>query len=284
MGTLEEIAARVGGSVRGDASVTIERISAIDDVDAASLTFATDERYLRAALRSKAAAVLTEAELADRVGSARKPLLVVPSARAALAELLRALEPPRPPAPFRHPSAAVDPSATIGPDVHVGPLVSVGAGARVGAETVLLAGAVVGAGARLGRGCTLHPRAMLLDRCTAGDRVVLQAGAIVGSDGFGYAFVDGRFAKIPQIGNVVLGDDVEIGANTCVDRAQTGTTRSATGRRSTISCRSATTAASAEHCGIVSMVGIAGSTIRWGLYGASAVRPASTATSRSARA
>ncbi|MBD5655088.1 MAG: hypothetical protein IAI50_07885, partial [Candidatus Eremiobacteraeota bacterium] len=103
MTTLEQIAASVGGTVRGDASVAIERISAIDDVDAASLTFATDERYLRAALRSRAAAVLTEPVLAERVGAARKPLLLVPSARVARAALRGALEPPRPRAPYRDP-------------------------------------------------------------------------------------------------------------------------------------------------------------------------------------
>jgi UDP-3-O-[3-hydroxymyristoyl] glucosamine N-acyltransferase len=260
LATLEEVAASVGGTVRGDGSIAIERIAAIDDVDAATLTFATDERYLRAALRSRAAAVLTEPELAERVGPARKSLLLVPSARVALAALLRALEPPRPRAPFRDPSAAVDPTATIGPDVHVGALVSVGAGATVGAGTVLLAGAVVGAGARLGRDCTMHPRSVLLDRCVAGDRCTLQAGAIVGSDGFGYVFVDGRFAKIPQIGDVVLGDDVEIGANACIDRAQTGTTAIGDGTKIDNLVQIGHNCRIGKHCGFAAMVGIAGST------------------------
>lgn len=222
--TLEEVAARLDGTVRGDGSVRIERITAIDDVDGTTLTFATDEHYLRLALASRAAAVLTEPALADAAGASRKPLVLVPSARVGLALLLADLEPPRPRGPFRDPSAVVDPTARVGPDVFVGPLVVLGAGAVVGAECVLLAGAVVGAGATLGRGCTLHPRALFLDGCVAGDRVVLQAGAVVGGDGFGYAFMDGRFLKIPQIGNVVLGDDVEIGVNACVDRAQTGST------------------------------------------------------------
>jgi len=222
--TLENIALRLDGSVRGDASVRIERIGAIGDVDASTLTFATDERYLRRALASRAAAVLTEAAYADAVGPARKPLVIVASARVALATLLADLEPARPKGPYRDASAVVDPSAAVGAGVFIGPLVVIGAGASIGAQSVLLAGAVVGAGAALGRRAMLHPRAMLLDRCTAGDGVVLQAGAVVGSDGFGYAFLDGRFLKIPQVGNVVLGDDVEIGANTCIDRAQTGST------------------------------------------------------------
>jgi UDP-3-O-[3-hydroxymyristoyl] glucosamine N-acyltransferase len=263
--TLGEYATRVGGTVRGDASVEIAGISAIDDVGSGSLTFATDERYLRAALASRAAAVLTEAALAEAVlpapDGARKPLLLVPSARAALAALLAALEPPRPVGPFQHPSAVVDPAATVGRDVFVGPLASVGAGAVVGDRSVLLTGAVIGPGARLGADCTMHPHAMLLDRCTAGDRVVLQPGAVIGSDGFGYVFVDGRFAKIPQIGDVVLGDDVEIGAHTCVDRAQTGTTSIGAGTKIDNLVQIGHNSRIGRHCGFAAMTGLAGSTV-----------------------
>jgi UDP-3-O-[3-hydroxymyristoyl] glucosamine N-acyltransferase len=258
--TLGDYAERVRGTVRGDPSVAIAGIAAIDDVDAGSLTFATDERYLRAALASRAAAVLTEAGIADKVEAARKPLLLVPSARVALAALLAAIEPPPPPQPYRDSSAIVDPSAVVGPDVHVGPLVVVGPGARIGAGCVLLAGALVGAGARLGRGCTFHPRAMLLDRCVAGDRVTLQAGAVVGSDGFGYVFVDGKFVKIPQIGDVVLGNDVEIGANTCIDRAQTGTTCVGDGTKIDNLVQIGHNCRIGSNCALAAMTGLAGST------------------------
>ena len=259
--TLAEIAARLDGSVRGDASVRIERIAAIEDVDGDALTFATDERYLRRALDSRAAAVLTEAPLADAAGAARKPLVIVASARAGLAALLAEREPPRPPAPFRHPSAVVDPTASVGPDVHIGALAVIGAQAVVGAESVVLAGAVVGANARLGRRCTLHPRAMLLDGCVAGDRVVLQAGAIVGADGFGYVFVDGGYIKIPQVGNVALGDDVEIGANTCIDRAQTGSTTVGDGTKIDNLVQIGHNCHIGRHCGFAAMNGLAGSAV-----------------------
>jgi UDP-3-O-[3-hydroxymyristoyl] glucosamine N-acyltransferase len=259
--TLGEYAERVGGEVRGDPSIRIEGISSIDDVDATSLTFATDERYLRTALASRAAAVLTEPALADAVGTARKPLLLVASCRTALASLLAMLEPPRPAGPFRDPSAVVDPSATIGPDVYIGALAIVGPDAQIGANCVLLPGAYVGAGARLGRDSTLHPRAMLLDRCVAGERVTLQAGAVIGSDGFGYVFTDGRFAKIPQIGDVVLGDDVEIGANTCVDRAQTGTTSIGAGTKIDNLVQIGHNCRIGRHNGFAAMSGLAGSTV-----------------------
>ena len=259
--TLAEYAERLtGATVRGDGAVVVERIAALDDVDERALTFAVDERYLRQALGSRAAAVLTEPEIAAKVGESAKPLLLVPSARVALAALLAALEPPRPEAPYRHPSAVVDPAARVGPDVHVGPLVTIGAEAEIGAGCVLLAGAIVGAGARLGRQCTLHPRAMLLERCVAGDRVVLQAGAIVGSDGFGYAFLDGRLLKIPQVGNVVLGDDVEIGANTCIDRAQTGATSIGPGTKIDNLVQIGHNCRIGANSALAAMTGLAGST------------------------
>jgi UDP-3-O-[3-hydroxymyristoyl] glucosamine N-acyltransferase len=259
--TLGDYAARVGGAVRGDASIRIDGVSSIDDVDATALTFATDERYLRAALASRAAAVMTERRLADAIVDARKPLLVVESTRTALASLLAMLEPPRPLGPFRDASAVVDPSAVVGPDVYIGALVVVGPGATIGAGCVLLAGSIVGAGARLGAGSTLHPHAKLLDRCVAGARVTLQAGAVIGSDGFGYVFADGRFAKIPQIGDVVLGDDVEIGANTCVDRAQTGTTSIGNGTKIDNLVQIGHNCRIGSNAGFAAMTGLAGSTV-----------------------
>ncbi len=247
--------------MRGDGATRVERIGAIDEADAATLTFAVDAHYLRAAANSRAAAVLTDEAALSALGApVSKPLIVVGSTRAALAALLRALAPARPPAPFRHPSAAVDESARVGPDVHVGPFVTIGADAEVGANCVLLAGSVVGAGARLGPNSTLHPRAMLLDGCIAGARVVLQAGAVVGSDGFGYVFMDGAFVKIPQVGNVVLGDDVEIGANACVDRAQTGSTTIGRGTKVDNLVQIAHNCKIGANCGFAALSGFSGST------------------------
>ncbi len=145
--------------------------------------------------------------------------------------------------------------------MHVGPLAYVGPDAVIGADSILLAGAVLGAGARLGRSCTLRERAMLLDGCCAGDRVVLQAGAVVGADGFGYVFLDGAFTKIPQVGNVVLGDDVEIGANTCVDRAQTGSTTIGAGTKIDNLVQVGHNCRIGRHCAFAAMTGLAGSAI-----------------------
>ena len=260
LGTLAAIAERTGGRVIGDASVRIARIAAIDDVDATALTFATDERFLRAALESRAAAILADAKLVDAAATYAKPIVAVASPRLALATLLTALEAPRPSGPYIHPSAVIDASATIGADVYIGALVAVGERASIGAGTVLAAGVVIGADARVGASCMLHPRAYVADRCVLGDRVVLQPQAVVGSDGFGWAFLEGTLQKIPQIGIVELGDDVEIGANTCIDRAQTGVTSIGNGTKIDNLCQIGHNCRIGQHTAIAALTGLAGTT------------------------
>ena len=260
LGTLATIAERTGGRVIGDANVRIGRIAAIDDVDATALTFATDERFLRAALESRAAAVLVDARLLDPAAAYAKPLIAVASPRLALATLLAQLETPRPRGPYVDSTASVDPTATIGPEVYVGAQAVVGAQASVGAQTVLGAGVVIGAHARIGSSCLLHPRAYVAERCVLGDRVVLQAQAVIGSDGFGWAFLEGALMKIPQVGIVELGDDVEIGANTCIDRAQTGVTSIGNGTKIDNLCQIGHNCRIGAHTAIAAQTGLAGST------------------------
>jgi UDP-3-O-[3-hydroxymyristoyl] glucosamine N-acyltransferase len=260
LGTLGAIAERTGGRVIGDASVRIGRIAAIDDVDATALTFATNERFFRAALASRALAVLADETLVDSAETYAKPVVAVASPRLALATLLALLETPRPRGPYVHPTAVVDPSATIGTNVYVGAQAVVGERAAIGAGTVLSAGVVVGADARIGASCFLHPRAYVAERCVLGDRVILQPQAIVGSDGFGWAFLEGALNKIPQIGIVELGDDVEIGANTCIDRAQTGVTSIGMGTKIDNLCQIGHNCRIGKHCAIAAQAGLAGTT------------------------
>jgi UDP-3-O-[3-hydroxymyristoyl] glucosamine N-acyltransferase len=260
LGTLGSIAGRIGGRVVGDPETAIESIASVDDVGSGGLTFATDERYLRLALASRATAVLTAAALVTDGEAYAKPLLAVGSVRVALAELLAAFEPPRPAAGI-DPRAAIDPTAEVGPDVSVGPCAVVGARARIGARSVVEAGAIVAAGAVVGADCRLHPRAAVLDGCRLGDRVVLQAGAVIGSDGFGWAFVEGGLRKIPQIGIVELADDVEIGANTTIDRAQTGVTSVGTGSKIDNLCQIGHNCRIGKHTAIAAMCGLAGTTV-----------------------
>jgi UDP-3-O-[3-hydroxymyristoyl] glucosamine N-acyltransferase len=261
LGTLGEIARRTDGRVIGDPSICPASLVAIDDADAASLTFATDERYLRAALVSRAVAILTDEKLVDHATPYAKPLVAVPSVRLAMAALLALLEPARPQGPFVHPMAAVDPSATVGAEVYLDAHAVVGAGASIGAGSFIGAGAIVGSGARLGANCFLHPRAYVAEGCVLGARVVLQSGAVIGSDGFGYAFFDGELHKIPQIGIVELGDDVEIGANSCVDRAQTGVTSIGAGTKIDNLCQIGHNCRIGTNGGIAALSGLAGTTI-----------------------
>ncbi|HVA37561.1 MAG TPA: UDP-3-O-(3-hydroxymyristoyl)glucosamine N-acyltransferase [Candidatus Dormibacteraeota bacterium] len=260
IGTLATLAQALGARLAGDRDFAVERVDTVEEARSSSLTFAVDERYLKAAMESNAGAVLTSVTDAD-VRYPGRNLLIVADARGALAALLARLEPPRPAGPFVHPSAVVEPTARIGERVWIGASCVVGAEAEVGDDTVLAAGAQVGARARLGRRCTLHPRALLLDGCVAGDEVVLQAGAVVGSDGFGYAFVDGRYVKIPQVGNVVLGDRVEIGANACVDRAQTGSTVIGEGSKIDNLVQIGHNCELGRNVGIAALTGLAGTTI-----------------------
>jgi UDP-3-O-[3-hydroxymyristoyl] glucosamine N-acyltransferase len=260
LGTLAAIAEHVGGRVIGDDSTRIVRVAALEDVDAQSLTFATDARYFRAALASSAAAIIVAGAEIDANATYEKPLLVVASPRLALAALLRTVERPRPRGPYQDPSAVVDPSATIGADAYIGPLVVVGAGAAIGARTVLAAGVVVGAGARIGADGMVHPRAYVADDCVIGDRVVLHAQCAIGSDGFGWAFVEGALTKIPQVGIVVLGDDVEIGAGTCIDRAQTGVTSVGDGTKIDNLCQIGHNCRIGRHTAIAALTGLAGTT------------------------
>ncbi|HZT11651.1 MAG TPA: UDP-3-O-(3-hydroxymyristoyl)glucosamine N-acyltransferase [Candidatus Baltobacteraceae bacterium] len=258
LGTLAQIAERVGGRVAGDGSVAISAIAAIDEAREGALTFATTPAYLQAALESAASAILADEALA--IGDPRKPLLLVPSARVALMQLLRAFDRPRKTGPFVHPAAVIDSSATLGSAVYVGPGAYVGARASIGDGCVLEGGCYVGEGARIGAGTLLYPQARVLDECVAGDRCILHPGATIGSDGFGYVFIDGRFERIPQIGNVVLGDDVEIGANTCVDRAQTGSTRIGDGTKIDNLCQIGHNCRIGRHTAMAAQTGLAGST------------------------
>jgi UDP-3-O-[3-hydroxymyristoyl] glucosamine N-acyltransferase len=241
LGTLNELADRVSGRVVGDGSVPIARIASVEEAGDDALTFATSEAYFVAACSSKAAAVLVDESLATRRAS--KPLLVVGNTRAALAELLETLRPAKPHGPFRHPSAVVAADARLADDVYVEAHAYIGSRASIGGGTVVGAGAYIA------------------DGCVVGNRVVLHPGCVIGSDGFGWAFADGRAQRIPQIGNVVLEDDVEVGANTCIDRAQTGSTIVGAGTKIDNLVQIGHNCRIGKHCVIASLTGLAGSTV-----------------------
>lgn len=261
LGTLADLAERVGGKAAGDGALPIARIAAIDEAGPDALTFATTPAYLQAALKSNAGAVLVDEALVESDAEQRKALIVVPSARVALMQLLRAFDRPRRRGPYRHPSAWIDESAEIGPHAYIGPHVVVCAHARIGENATIEASAYIGEGAQIGTDALIMPQVRIMDGSVVGDRAILHPGATIGSEGFGYVFIDGHFERIPQVGNVVLGHDVEIGANTCVDRAQTGSTQIGDGTKIDNLCQIGHNCRIGRDTGIAAQTGLAGSTV-----------------------
>jgi UDP-3-O-[3-hydroxymyristoyl] glucosamine N-acyltransferase len=219
---LSEIAARLECRLEGDGEIDIDRVAGIEQAQAGELTFFANPKYGAHLQATRASAVI----LGERVEPA--PCAMLRSANPYLT-FARAVEllSPRPAAvPGVHRLADVAPTATIASDASIGAFVSVGAGAKIGARTVVYPHVTIGDGASVGDDCVIHARVSLRERITVGHRVVIQDGAVVGSDGFGFAHQpDGTHYKIPQVGTVAIEDDVEIGANTAIDRPAVGETR-----------------------------------------------------------
>jgi len=226
---LAELAERVGGEVAGDAGAVIVRVAPLDEAGPGDLSFFANRKYRRSFEESRASAVVVEP---DEGVPAGRTVLRAKNAYLAFAKISTLFHPPQQAVPDSSPQAFVHPAAQVHPSAELMPFAYVGAEAVVGARCILYPGAYVGPGARLGEDCVLWPNAVVRERCTLGDRVVLQPGCIVGSDGFGYAFDPAgeggsgpRHYKVPQVGIVAIEDDVELGANVCVDRATLGATR-----------------------------------------------------------
>lgn len=227
---LGELAALAGATIQGDPSVVVDRVSSVDEAVPSSLTFAIDERWLEKALASAACAIIVPDGVTTR-DARNKTLVRAQNVRAALAAILNWFAPPLPSGEFTHPTAIVAQSVKRGADVWIGAGVIVGEDATLRDRAILLPGAYVGAKAVIGSKTLLHPRATVLDDCVIGDDCVLHSGCVIGSDGFGFVRVGDEQMKIPQIGNVVVGDRVEIGACTAIDRAVTGSTTIGSGTK-----------------------------------------------------
>lgn len=256
--TVQELATLAGGSVVGRADVEIDRVSAVDEASPGSLTFAVDGKWVERALASRASALIVPAAARD-AERGEKSLIIADDVRAALAAILKSFAPPRPQGEFTHASAIVEDGAERGSDVWIGPGAIVEAGARLDDGAVLLGGAFVGRGASIGKRTLMHPRSVVLDGCIVGDDCILNAGCVVGSDGFGFVRVGEEQIKIPQIGNVVIGDRVEIGACAAIDRAVTGSTVIGSGTKIDNLVQVGHNVQIGENCVLCGQVGIAGS-------------------------
>ncbi len=218
--TLGRLAEQLAGELRpaSAASIAVSGVAGLRSAAAHTLVFAEDERSFAEATASGAAAVLTSVRLAQSYAGSC-PLLVVSQPKLAFAQAARLLR-PVPQVTGVHPQACIAATAQLGLDVSVGPFAVIGGGVRLGSDTRVDAGAVIGEGCVLGPACHIYPRAVLYAGVQLGARVVVHAGAVLGSDGFGYvrSARTGEYLQFPQQGRLVIEDDVEIGANTTIDR------------------------------------------------------------------
>jgi UDP-3-O-[3-hydroxymyristoyl] glucosamine N-acyltransferase len=256
--TLTELAQRLGCRLEGDGQIDVVRVAGIEDAQPGEVTFLANAKYASKVGSTHASAIIAD----DTVNGAPCAVLRTREPYLAFAEAVALLMPPRLTAAGISPHAAVDPTADVGPDVTVGPFSTIGAHTRIGRGTVIESHVAVGAGARLGPGCLVQSHAAIRDEVVIGDRVIIQNGAVIGSDGFGFARrPDGTHRKIPQVGRLVIEDDVEIGANSAVDRPAVGETRIAAGTKIDNLVQIAHGVSIGRNVLLAAQVGIAGSTV-----------------------
>ncbi|MGO8764701.1 MAG: UDP-3-O-(3-hydroxymyristoyl)glucosamine N-acyltransferase [Limisphaerales bacterium] len=253
--TTAEIAQLIGGEVIGDDKALLNGFAPIENAQPGDLTFAENEVFFARAEQSKATAVIAD----QRFSSAQKIVIQVPNARIAFARALPLFFPGPTFAPGIHPTAVVASSARIAAGAHVGPHCVVGERVQIGARSVLQAGNFVGDDSQLGDDVNLFPSVTVYPRGKIGHRVRIHANSVIGSDGFGYVLDEGVQRKVPQIGNVVIGDDVEIGAGVTIDRGALGSTVIGKGAKIDNLVQIAHNVQIGEHCIIVGQAGIAGS-------------------------
>jgi len=256
--SVAEIAELVGGRVVGDGEVPITGVSGIRQAGPGDLTFVADPRYARHIDRSLAAAVL----VGKTIARSSKPLIQVENPYQAFIVVVQQCHP----CETHHPHG-IAPSAVIGGNVRLGEGVALDAHTYVGDDSelgdgvVLYPGAYIGPGCRVGQGTVIYPNATIYERCTIGARCIIHGGVTVGGDGFGFEAVDGVHTKIPQVGTVEIGDDVEIGANSAIDRATFGSTVIGRGTKIDNLVQIGHNTEIGEHCIVCGNVGVSGSAV-----------------------
>ncbi|MFZ2643752.1 MAG: UDP-3-O-(3-hydroxymyristoyl)glucosamine N-acyltransferase [Verrucomicrobiia bacterium] len=254
--TAAQIAVQLQGEVVGDGSVELTGFTAADHARRGDLTFADTKAFFAAAEQSQASAILVSGHFA----SATKVLIRVPNARVAVARLLPVFFPPGPQLPGIHPSATIAASAQVDPTAHIGPHCVIGARAAIGARSALLGGNHIGRDCQIGDDVCLFPNVVIYAQCQIGHRVSIHAGTVIGSDGYGYVFDEGRHRKILQVGHVIIHDDVEIGANTAIDRGAFGATVIGQGTKIDNLVHIAHNVVIGRHCLVMGQSGFAGGT------------------------
>ena len=260
--TLAGLAERLGCAPPppSKAGVAVTGAASLEEAGPADISFLSSKLYLRQFNASKAAAVLVDRSVKLRPEAGAPVILPVDNAELAMARVLEMFAPPVPhPPPGVDALARVDASAELAEGVCVGPFVFVGARCRIGAGTILHAGVYFGDDVTVGKKCQFFPHVTVRERITIGDRVIIHANSVLGTDGFGYRWDGSRHAKIPQIGAVIIEDDVEIGSCVCIDRAKFGVTRVGRGTKIDNLVQVAHNVIIGPHCIIAGQAGLAGS-------------------------
>ena len=258
--TAASIADLVGGTLTGDANAVVDAIAPLDRAGARDLSFLATERYASQFAESKVGVVLIAPALANTEGPARTRIVVAKPHEALLKVLPKLYRQPTA-VPGVHPTAQIGRGARIGSGVSIGPGSVVGEGSAIGEGTIVGANVVIGAGVEVGVHCNLFPNVVLYAGSRLGDRVAIHSGAVIGSDGFGYVYRDNAHQKIPHVGRCIIENDVEIGANTTIDRGSISDTVVGAGTKIDNLVQVAHNVRIGRLCLIVAQAGIAGSAI-----------------------
>ncbi len=258
--TVGQLAALLEGSVEGDGTIAIRGISSIEDAQDGDITFAETDKLLSSAGRSRASAVIAPANSPKPEGAlANKPLIRVKNPRFAFAQALRIFAPEPKVYQGIHPTAVIGEGASFGQNASVHALAVIGDNVRLGQNSVIYPFVYLGDNVTVGDNCVVYPHAVLHDDTEIGNAVVIHSGSVLGTDGFGYMFIENKHYKIPQIGRVIVEDDVEIGANVTIDRARTGSTRIGAGTKIDNLVHIGHNVTVGKNCVIVAQVGVSGS-------------------------
>jgi UDP-3-O-[3-hydroxymyristoyl] glucosamine N-acyltransferase len=253
--TVQELVRLIGGAFNGDGRAEIRSVASLENAGPEDLAFAEGERALAQAVESRAGCILVR----EGVSVEGRTTIAVSHPKLALIRAAEALCPGPVPTPGIHSTAVIAPDARLASDVSVGPHTIVERGVSVGAGTRLGAGVFLGEGSQVGARCVFYPRVTVYAGARVGDRVILHAGVVIGSDGFGYVFAEGRHHKFPQLGQVIIEDDVEIGSNSTVDRGSLGVTLIGQGTKVDNLVQIAHNVKIGRHCVIAAQTGISGS-------------------------
>lgn len=253
--TVQQIATAIGGRVIGDASASIAGVASLHSAGPTDLTFIESERQMEEAQMSSAGCVIVP----ETVTWEARSLIQVKHPKLAFAKAITLFYPPKRPPQGVHPTAIIAPDAHIGQGVAIGPYVVIETGVRIDSHAIIGAGVYIGEDCVIGPDCILHPRVTLYPHVHLGARVIVHAGSVLGSDGFGYVNVDGVYHKFPQIGRLIIEDDVEIGANVTIDRATLDATIIKRGTKIDNLTQIAHNVYIGEHSVLAAQVGVAGS-------------------------